>query len=832
MTTPLSCPHCGEPLASDAPEGLCPRCLLRGGLGNATAADAGAFAAPRPDELAPLFPQLEVLELLGQGGMGAVYKARQPGLDRLVALKILPPEAGCDPAFAERFAREARALARLNHPHIVGVHDFGRAGDLYYLVMEYVDGHDLRRHIRAGGLTLAEVGRIVGQTCDALQFAHDEGVVHRDVKPENILLTHKGQVKIADFGLAKLLGRPAGQTPLTATRQVMGTPHYMAPEQEERPGAVDHRADLYALGVVFYELLTGELPLGNFAPPSGKAAVDARVDAVVLQALAREPERRYQNAAEMRAALETIGPGTPGGAPPGAAQGTSGTGRRRRRRWLVAGAACAGVLAGLLLWRQFAAPAFASKALRWGGDASGGAPYIIEQGQGQQPTGFESELAEYLAGRLGVRSEFVQKSWDHLQPDLLRGDVDVILNGYEWSPDRERVMASTIPYYLYRLQLLVRQDSPIQGWEDLRRARSGRRLRVGVLSDSAAHNYLKENFSEEDIDIFAPSEEGSTGVMGMVRDGRLDATVQDVPVVVYYVSQKHGYDDLRCAGKPIAPGYYVLYVRPKDNDLRERLNEAIRDARRDGTLKRIYDRYGLWDEDDQRELERVSANWPPATAAASGGVADYALLLARAAVTTVVLAFLSMPLAMLVGLLVAVGRLYGPRWLDWLLGAYVELLRGTPVLMQLFVIFYLLPYVGVRLDPFWAGVLGLAINYSAYEAENYRAGLLAVPRGQMEAALALGMGTPTALRRVVIPQAVRIVIPPVTNDFIALFKDTSVCSVIAVVELTGRYRGLMVNHPDYMLRLGLMTALLYLMMSYPLSLVARRLERRSPAVPV
>jgi polar amino acid transport system substrate-binding protein len=202
-------------------------------------------------------------------------------------------------------------------------------------------------------------------------------------------------------------------------------------------------------------------------------------------------------------------------------------------------------------------------------------------------------------------------------------------------------------------------------------------------------------------------------------------------------------------------------------------------------------------------------------------------MLLRAAWTTIQLSFLAMPLAILLGLLVAVGRLYGPAWIRIPCEAYVELLRGTPLLLQLFVIYYVLPHLtGVSLPEFWAGVLGLAVNYSAYEAENYRAGLLAIPRGQMEAALALGMSTRTALRRVIIPQAVRIVIPPVTNDFIALFKDTSVCSMIAVVELTGMYRFLFQSHPQLMLEFGAMTALLYLAMSYPLSLVARRMETR------
>jgi hypothetical protein len=256
-----------------------------------------------------------VLELLGSGGMGAVYKARQPGLDRLVALKILPPTANREPAFAERFTREARALARLNHPHIVAVHDFGQAGDLYFFLMEYVDGANLRHLMRSGRLGPSVALSLVPQICSALQFAHEEGVVHRDVKPENILLDKKGRVKIADFGLAKLLGRAPGDHTLTAENQVMGTPHYMAPEQIGKPQEVDHRADIYSLGVVFYEMLTGELPLGRFAPPSRKVQVDVRLDEVVLRALEPQPERRYQHASDVQTAVESIAAPPP--APPG-----------------------------------------------------------------------------------------------------------------------------------------------------------------------------------------------------------------------------------------------------------------------------------------------------------------------------------------------------------------------------------------------------------------------------------------------------------------------------------------------------------------------------------
>jgi predicted Ser/Thr protein kinase len=279
---------------------------------------AGGFEPPSVPEIAKLFPQLEILDLIGHGGMGAVYKARQPGLDRVVALKILPVRAKNDPAFADRFTREARALAKLSHPNIVAVYDFGQAGSLHFFIMEYVDGPNLRQLEATGKLSPREALRIIPQVCEALQFAHDEGIVHRDIKPENVLVDKKGRVKIADFGLAKLLDqRPQGFR-LTGTKDVMGTPHYMAPEQVENPQAVDHRADIYSLGVLFYELLTGELPLGRFGPPSSRVQdvkIDVRLDEVVLRALEREPDRRYQQASQVKTDLENIA-GSAGRTPP------------------------------------------------------------------------------------------------------------------------------------------------------------------------------------------------------------------------------------------------------------------------------------------------------------------------------------------------------------------------------------------------------------------------------------------------------------------------------------------------------------------------------------
>jgi serine/threonine protein kinase len=267
---------------------------------------SSGFEPPPVDLLSELFPQLEILELVGKGGMGAVYKARQPSLDRLVAIKVLPPEVGRDPAFADRFAREARAMARLSHPNIVGLYEFGETEGFFYFMMEYVDGANLRQTMQAGKLKPEEALAIVPQICDALQFAHDEGVVHRDIKPENVLIDLKGRVKIADFGLAKLLGEEQLEVTLTHTNQVMGTFRYMAPEQMQATHDVDHRADIYSLGVVFYELLTGKVPMGRFDPPSRKVQIDVRLDQVVLRALAQEPDKRYQHASEVKTDVEAL----------------------------------------------------------------------------------------------------------------------------------------------------------------------------------------------------------------------------------------------------------------------------------------------------------------------------------------------------------------------------------------------------------------------------------------------------------------------------------------------------------------------------------------------
>ncbi|HZM03544.1 MAG TPA: protein kinase [Candidatus Saccharimonadales bacterium] len=302
------CPKCGAPLPSGVLAGFCPACLFKQGAAadTATQPEAAPFQPPGLEEVARLFPQLEILAFIGKGGMGAVYKARQPALDRLVALKILPPQTAGGPGFVERFNREARALAKLNHPNIVSVFEFGQANGMPFFVMEFVDGLNLRQVERAGTLSPRQALQVVPQICEALQFAHDEGIVHRDIKPENILVDKKGRVKIADFGIAKIVGAEKDVS-ITETQGAIGTPHYMAPEQMEKPTTVDHRADIFSLGVVFYEMLTGELPLGKFAPPSSrKLEVDVRLDDVVLRALEKDPERRYQQVSQVKTAVDTI----------------------------------------------------------------------------------------------------------------------------------------------------------------------------------------------------------------------------------------------------------------------------------------------------------------------------------------------------------------------------------------------------------------------------------------------------------------------------------------------------------------------------------------------
>lgn len=315
METPASpprsnaphCPRCGAPLpaaAGDGTQAACPACLLDLAMTPAAEPAGRGPALPPLAELEPMFPDYALEALVGRGGMGAVYRARHKKLDRLVAIKLLLPDLVVDPSFAERFEGEARTMAKLSHPGIVGLYDFGRSGPWFYLVMEYVDGANLRELLAQGNLRPQEVLGYVGQLCDALQYAHDHRIVHRDIKPENLLVDGDGRVRIADFGLAKLVGTGSNAVPLTQSNQQLGTPLYMAPEQVHAAAAVDHRADLYSLGVVVYEMLTGRLPLGRFQPPSARDAAAKPFDPVVMKSLESDPAQRYQAAREVKRDLQ------------------------------------------------------------------------------------------------------------------------------------------------------------------------------------------------------------------------------------------------------------------------------------------------------------------------------------------------------------------------------------------------------------------------------------------------------------------------------------------------------------------------------------------------
>ena len=307
QTKDSRCPRCQVLIGNDAPHGLCPKCVLDAVAKTGTKAPNPAKDYPSVDEVASAFPELDILEVLGVGGMGVVYKARQTKLGRFVALKLLSAELAEHSVFVERFNREGRVLAQLSHPHIVNVFDFGSRGDFLYLLMEYVDGVNLREAMRAGNIESSDCLMLVQDICSALQFAHDQGVLHRDIKPENVLLDQNGRVKLADFGIAKLVSNEERENvSLTQHGAVLGTLHYMAPEQLEAPRSIDHRADIYSLGVVFYELLTGELPLGRFPSPSDASNADPRLDKVVLRALEKRRDRRYQTVDEVKTDVESV----------------------------------------------------------------------------------------------------------------------------------------------------------------------------------------------------------------------------------------------------------------------------------------------------------------------------------------------------------------------------------------------------------------------------------------------------------------------------------------------------------------------------------------------
>jgi len=457
--------------------------------------------------------------------------------------------------------------------------------------------------------------------------------------------------------------------------------------------------------------------------------------------------------------------------------------------------------------------------LVWAADQEGGGPHVFpDPADPARLTGFEVELAGLIADRLGVRPRFQQGPWDRL-PLLLGRSADCVINGIELTAVRQRDYACSRPYFAYALQIVSRRDGPLASPEQLLRAGPRGAWRVGVLTGSAAEIEMRSRDPEA---VVVSGFDGTLDSLEQVRAGVLDAAVLDDCIVTFYAER---FPELRMVGRPFAGGVYTVLTARDTPQLSAAIDAALGTLVADGTLEALYDRWHLAGR-QQVLLVRDATEVPPAPVRGLAELLAGTLpLLLRSAAMTVLLAGASFPLAIAIGLVVAVGRQYGPGWLDRLAGCYVELLRGTPLLLQLYAIFFLLPRVGLPLPPVVAAILGLALNYSAYESEIYRAGLKAVPVGQFEAALSLGMSRWQALRHVILPQAVRIVMPPVTSDFIALFKDTSVCSAVTVMELTKRYSVLALG-TGAIVELAAVTALLYLAMSWPLALLVRRFERR------
>jgi polar amino acid transport system substrate-binding protein len=469
--------------------------------------------------------------------------------------------------------------------------------------------------------------------------------------------------------------------------------------------------------------------------------------------------------------------------------------------------------------------------LRWGGDLQGGEPFVFEDEKHPgKLQGFEVEIADALARELGVRAKFMQNDWSSLVPALERGDFDVILNGLEETPERRERLRLSVPYYTYGETLTVRVGSPYASLADLK----GKR--VGTLNQTVAHDLLKASPLETVL------YEGQQEPYMDLAKGRTDAVLLD-----HVIADRYGcvLKELRCLPDDVARGHYVLGIGKDAPALGTAIDAALGKMQTSGELERILSRWKLWDERQKRaqppgepsaSLASTSAAPPPALTPPRAAPPverhfgkSHALLFLEGAAVTLLISVLSFALASPLGIALAALRLYTGRWGRGIAAAYVEVFRGTPLLLQLYVLYFGVADV-VRLSPIAAAVLGLALNYGAYEAEVYRGALSSVPVGQTEAARALGMSRWQAVRHVVFPQALRTALPAVTNDFVALLKDSSLISVITVVELTKRMTIVAVELRDW-LTPGLMCAALYFMMSFPLARLARRIERRLEPAP-
>ena len=466
--------------------------------------------------------------------------------------------------------------------------------------------------------------------------------------------------------------------------------------------------------------------------------------------------------------------------------------------------------------------------LRWGGDSASGAPFVFQDPKNPAQTiGFEADVAEVLAAELGLEARFVQNQWDSLIPGLKRGDYDVVINGLEITDDRKAEVEFSEPYYLTYEALTVRKNTyDIASLADLK----GRK--AGTLKGALAERLLAATPGVNVVGY-----DTQTMLYDDLALGRIDAVLLDHPAAVYY-----GIDP-RLKNLPGQYGRmaYGAALRKGDTQRAAKVNAAIERLIKSGKLREIYERWGIWnpvmasafidDRPDQHAEPSAYAAYLQARGVRLGWRAKlatyigYIPLLAKGAVTTIQLSLLAMAFAVMLGLTLALMRLYGPLPVRVLSSIYVEFIRGSPLLIQLFFIFYGLPTLGIKLSPFTAAVLGLAMNYGAYEAEVYRAGIQAIPHAQMEASLALGMSRWQALRHIIIPQAARVVLPPTTNDFIALLKDSSLVSVITMVELTRVYGQLAAMSYDY-LGIGILTALMYVLIGLPFVRLSRWAETR------
>ena len=484
----------------------------------------------------------------------------------------------------------------------------------------------------------------------------------------------------------------------------------------------------------------------------------------------------------------------------------------------------------LILIAGFIAPIFGQDRtpLTWGGDAEGGAPYEFQDPQNPDKIiGFEVDIVEAIGRILGRPAQFVQNQWDGLIPALERGNYAMAVSGLEITADRAEVISFSRPYYVTYEQLTVRSDeNGIQSLDNC----AGKK--VGTLKASLAQRILDER---KDLQVL--SYDGQINAYEDLLNGRLDAVLMDHIIALYNVAPL---PNLKMVGDPIGRLEYGIGFRKSDEDLRAQVNAALDQMISSGELRRILEDWNIWTPTCAAAFgEQGSGN---GKAVAYQRYVDsraqkmswgkkarqylgYIPLLGKGAVVTLELSIISMGLAIVLGLSLALLRLYAPSVVRALAVGYIESIRGTPLLVQLFLIFYGLPHIGIRLSPMLAAIIGLGLNYSAYEAENYRAGIQSIPKTQMEAALVLGMTRLQALRHVILPQAMRLVIPPVTNDFIALLKDSSLVSVITMVELTKAYSQLASIHYDY-LGIGLLAAGMYFLIGLPFVRLARLAERR------